>query len=497
MGVGQYRREYSMIEIDPTTGSFKADFDVGVDGEELVFRPTGMRETGCCGPNAVERYDITDEFMGLVVNEHEGHRYEYGLGVPLYPLHEAQYRLVDDTCQGLVRLARRTGPIFGDDLSGTGARFANGEIREPVAWWVSAAGCIRLAAVCASVADGEARTSSLDDELVVWASLFTRAGMPGTLVTTRYAADQGFPGDYGIMLTSSTAGQRHALLSEHGRVGSRDTLVASGYGTSTVYREMRRELLSGVRAAYGRATPFDEGEVDAVIDLAANGLSPGSPPTVECVTAEPCSTIGALYVIRYVAKGDPGSLLGVTDPYVNPNELEGVFSITTRIPNGEVLEPDLWKTMYKDMYDALVKLHTNRSAPDLSRGRDVNPFYANLVERIWCAFARKRVGQAFRMCPQCLRVFPADGKKQYCSDACRNNFNGRRARKKDAAIDEFLLRTMRPGILYSEMGLCHMFNEHSEAKLTPEKVRARLECLLKSGKIHRSSGQGRVWEVVA
>lgn len=491
-----------MIEIDSMTGSFKADFDVCLEGDNIIFRPTTTLDVGHCGPNQVERYGIVEEFMGLVVNPHRGCRYQLGLGGPTYIQHESQYELAEDPELGLLRLARRTGPLFGDDLSGTGARFTGGVIREPLSWWVSAAGCLRFAAECAAAVDDPDAAENLDDEVTVGASLFIRNESPGTLITVMYAPDQGFPGDYGTMLQSSPAGQRHALLSERGQHGNRDTLVASGFGSSTIYKETRQEVLGGIRptASYGEATPINHGVLRRLVDRLLGRTKPLPSDGIRLIEAEPFEYKGALYVIRYISEASPDNLRGISNPYESPDELSDAVGLSIAVPNRMVFDEATWGTLYEDMYDALVKLHTNRSAPDLRMGRDVYPFYANMLERIWCAFARMRAGQSFRICPQCLRVFPADNKRQFCSDSCRNKFNKRLSRKREERVkrelDDFLLSTMEPGNRYSEEELCEAFNALGDTAITSAMVKMRLEELRKEGRVHRTPGRGRTWEIV-
>lgn len=491
-----------MIELDPKTGSFKADFEVTLEGGDLVFRPTRTLDVGHCGPNQVERYGIVEEFMGLVIDPHKGRRYEFGFGGPVYVQHESQYELVDSSGRDILRLARRTGPLFGKDLSETGARFANGAIREPLSWWVSAAGCLRFAAECAAAIDDPSAAESLDDEITVGASLFFRNGSPGMLITTMYAPDQGFPGDYGIMLQSSRAGQQHALLSERGKHGDRDTLVASGFGSSKVYRETRREVMSGARTmpSYGDAAPIGSESLRRIVNRLLRRSDSVDQNSVELVEATPVELNGALYVIRYDSADNSSNLMGLFNPYEKPDELSNAFGISMAIPNREVLSEDGWRRLYGDLYDASVKLHTNRSAPDLRRGQDADPFYANMLERIWCSFARLRVGRSVRICPQCLRTFFADNRRQFCSDSCRNSFNKHRAREREKLakmeLSEFLRSTMVPGNRYSEEELCEAFNEQGGTPITSATVKARLEELKRAGRVRRSPGQGKVWEIV-
>lgn len=500
-----------MITLDSRTGSFTTRFDVAIDGGDLVFSPVGDAcADGCCPAGEVEKYGIMQEFIGLVTDPHRGPRLELQLGCASVVQHDEQYVLVDSTHDSLLRLAKRTGPIFGA-LPGEEQRFSASSIREPVAWWIAAAGCLRFAAECREASRNDGSSHLLDDEIVGSATMRIKNGMPASNFTISYIPDQGFPGAYGLMLESYGAERQHSLLSERGRSGSRETLVKSGYGVASRTRwvmcgDPDDDAVRPPSAQYslGGGHALRPDGLIGMIRRAFENMRRSGPPSVKGVPlpvrCEPLSSLPAFYVTFYLAENSGGSLLGLSDPHDVPDAQEGENAYVMCFPNHDVLDNMHWRRIYSSMYDALVKLHTHRSADDLAAGEEASPFYANVLERIWGVFAREASGCEVRFCPVCGKAFRAEGKTKYCSSECRRSYNNRHQRERDVLINRFILSEMAGRAPFSAKGAAHLMSERYGSTITPESVEKQLEKLLgeKPPKVRRRRGNptGKVWEVV-
>lgn len=402
------------MQLDGTTGQFKGDFDVRVEGSladgclVFGFRSTDLdapiwakgarplkdaddwdKSTGMSQHKIAERGRLTvddaDCFVALadlVDNKHK-ERYPESADWPPYLLagpddgmrmirhKDGQYCLRADG--SLLRLAKRVGPLFG--LYGDQVGYVDGDVvREPIAEWVAAAGFALFASrLVAFLKDGRDAVPLLDDLHFSEAIASKADGSQFSMWTCSHLIDDGLTPAYAELLERAS---QESFWLESGHIATTD--------------------MGAQVAVHGSAVIDQTDGVSRLIGL--NGA--GSYITCELKTGDGITRLKTQMAADFIdPRFEAAPFTDITPRFMM--EDERLAEIATALLRGSLV--------------STIGCHGTHAVMTRLVDRCAAVTYNSTLERLWAGFASHLSHGTIRICPYCGRAFiPEPSNMKYC-----------------------------------------------------------------------------------
>ncbi len=515
------------LVIDNRTGLCTNYVSARIVNDDIVFTLGDAPERSPYAIDKLESEDVAAVFAGLVVGR-EGARVR-GDGLPGASMADPvvrkkegpQYRLVDETCGELLVLAQRIGPLFGLFGGEVDAR-AGGEYRESIASWIQAAGVLRLAARLKDIVTERRDYDVLDDEVVFYAAIDAKEnvfyrladqGPSNQLYLAAYAKDEAFLPAYERMLSYHENQRPRVFPTVLGKQSEASTYVSSNYGIFDLEKIkvmdiddfMAKSFVASFEVFNGwRLSPVMENFLACELKRSA-----GNRCARIAVDPDELDPIAEKMVFAYGAKSDEGLSQGdAASAFLESASLSDNRALIL-FGNDSLQIDELSRlSLYRYLFDALMRLHTWTCSLDYSAANEHLPFYSCALQHLWCILGKKGESGRMAFCPECGKLVPRSGRgpavgKPYrlCGDrSCKSSYSNRWRRRRNNAIDNIVLHFMESRFTTGNLIDYLEFVGIKSERATVEK-RLRVLCEAKRGKRPRlrslgGNGRGQRWELL-
>lgn len=456
------------MRINEKTGMLDCPFKVTLSDDSLIYSlRKGKRRDARQVSADIDAGIIGEQFAALVRNRNDEFRHEYRIvgegkvGVAYQDVKpvsydDPQYRLSDPRGTALLDLASRIGPLFGQ----YGMKFSlkDGTYREPISWWVQAAGVYRLAPILRQAVERSGEASLLDDEVIfrTLVNLNAREAAPNIdygseqIDIIEYALDDPLVPPYEYMMEIGEADRPRAFPSTIGKTkvssGAQSTIVRGDYGSFVDLFERDEVLISSAEkcehASGTGCLPRLEYVNRHRLQLRLDDLPNPGANFGEIASGKRIYAYRARTSLEAVESSDATVASAFRLYKQSPGGLSTIaFGNQCHYVDGTRRE------LYEDLYDTLVTMHTFRNSEDLRRGAIRAPFYSCVLEHIWFALGRNAVKTRPRFCPYCGRPIGLDRRSDavFCNDDHRKRFDQRKRGKKINGVVEAVVRNVPPG----------------------------------------------------
>lgn len=483
------------LRVDSHTGMFGDAFDVFVEGDSLKFvfedEPWHPGRPKC----RLDDASIQSQLMGLVtpdlsVRESLAMISSENAGllarVDSADI-EGQYSFKDPTFSELLELAQEVGPLFGCYDLASGA--VEGRlVYEPLELWRVAAGVLGFAARLRDAISDSSRWRLLDHEVVITKVDYERS----SVLKMEYQCDAGFPDAYGKMLAVGEEEYNRALPPFGFEDKGRSVLFRGGYALDEV-----KLAEPAPYPAFVLHSHLAMGAYDLATSAALRGKSGGM--IVNAGTG--CRGIlrkergrAKIYVVRVDGENPITGQVDEKNPFKGGRLPAGEIDQAVLGNNALLVGPERGVSLYKNLFETIVRLHTRRCSDDYIHNEDASQFFECGLERIWCAFARASVRNRVYTCKACGRPFAVEGgrRHEFCDDSCASKYRAERERRK------------------MEYALVLVMSRYKRGRFTPRQLAKRagdlslVPCIMKAVKklqadgwtIRSYGGRGPTFEVM-
>lgn len=454
-----------MVLIDSATGAFMGDWGASIKSGHVVFRGGGPSRIGL-GVEEVRRSVVSADKDRLI-------RHNSGSAADIEgkPFYAVLANIVEETGQssgttygvrmeddcdgagktmrlGLLSMVKILGPLFG--RLGVAS---SGRVKEPIGAWRSAASDLRFAVELKSALDGRAEWASVADRV----SFEKRVMHGNTIYTCNWEREADIDPMYEEWLPAdwsfddmNNAGEDWLALGFADKDGASFQFCRISASRSLRKQELDRiaSNVTNISEALKGAHRADLGDrVESSFRAFKDKVS--SPvvtnriyPALDFVETL-AEASGALRADNALSQPTAEALLGI----------EGIMGTSSSLSLGAMLTQDmeLGVRLLRGLLRTIVRYYTSGveqgwrgplastkgpsdfkwsalSAEDVheyeeEQGLEFGNVYLNVLQRLWCAFARDYSTHIMGVCPHCGRVFSSAHKpskpKKYCDAYCQ------------------------------------------------------------------------------